>query len=194
MGHPRGFVLPAAVLAAAVGMAGCSSSQDKTSRGSLAVALGASRVAAGVQAGTSSLDDPTVRLKSASITIADIEARRTDGTWVPIDRELPAVVDLLALANSGGAAAFPPGLLPEGQHSALQLRITKLELTLLDGARATIAPPGSGWVVLIPVDYGVVFGRATIVALKVRLDRSFKFVNGEFEFEPEVEVGSVEHD
>jgi hypothetical protein len=98
------------------------------------------------------------------------------------------------LADDGSVATLPAGLLPEGHYSALQLRITKIELTVKNGAPVTIAPPGTGWVVLIPVDFDVVIGHETIVTLKFRLDLSFKFVNGEFEFEPQVEVGSVEHD
>lgn len=194
MGHPRGFVLPAVVLAVAAFVAGCSSSQDKTPHGSLAVALGASRVAARVQAADASPNDSIGLLSSASTTIEGVEARKTDGSWVPIDSGLPAVVDLLPLANVGRTVTLPPELLPEGQYNALQLRITQVELTLLNGTRATIAPPDTGWVVLIPVDFGVVGGRATIVALRVRLDLSLRVVNGEFEFEPEVEVEDVAHD
>ena len=194
MGYPRGFALPAFVMTLAACVVGCSSGQDKTSQGSLAVALGASRVPAGVQSATPSLDDPTGRLKAANVTISDVEARRSDGTWIPIDRDLPAVIDLLALADGGVAANLPSGLLPEGHYSALQLRIAKIELTVRNGTPVTIAPPGAGWVVLIPVDFEVVIGQATNVTLKVRLDLSFRLVNGEFEFDPEVEVGSVEHD
>ena len=193
MGHPRGFVLPGLALTLTTFVAGCSSSPERTSQGSLAVALGASRLAAGVQAAAPSPDDPLARLKAASITIADVEARRADGSWVPIDGGLPAVVDLLDLANGGRTVALPSDLLPEGQHNALQLRITQVELTRLDGTRTTIAPRGTGWVVLIPVDFGVVTGRATIVELIVGLD-SLKSVNGDFEFEPEFEVEGVEHD
>lgn len=193
MGHPRGFVLPAVVIAMAA-VAGCSSSQDKTPQGSLALALGASRTAVGVLPASASSDDPMGLLNAASITIADVEARKADGSWVPIESGLPAVADLLALADGGRSAALPPDLLPEGQYNALQLRITQTELTRSNGSRVTIAPPGTGWVVLMPVDFGVVNDRATIVELRVRLDLSFKFLNGEFEFEPEVELEGVEHD
>lgn len=192
MGDARRFVLPAVVIALASFVAGCSSSQERTSRGSLAVALGASRAAAG-KAATVTPDDPVALLKSAKITVAGIEARRTDGAWIPLDMGLPAVVDLLALANGGRTVTLPAGLLSEGQYTALQLRITQTELNRLSGTGVTIAPPGAGWVVSIPVDFGVVSGQATLLELNVRVDLSFKPLNGEFEFEPEIEVDGVKH-
>ncbi len=192
MGHPRRIAFAALVVAVAALVAACSSGQDRTLQGSVALVLGASRTMAGVQAAASS-EDPVGLLNAASISIADVEARKADGSWVPIDASPPAIVDLLALANAGGTAALAPNLLPEGQYNALQLHITQVQLTRLNGTRVTLAPPGTGWVVLIPVDFGVVDDQATIVTLKVRLDLSFKFVNGEFEFEPEVELEGVEH-
>jgi hypothetical protein len=175
--------------------AGCSSSQDKGSQqGSLAVKLGASRAAAGVQAATAGSEDPMANIKAANVTISAIEARNSGGTWVAIDSGLPVVVDLLALVNGGNTFTLPADLLPEGQYSALQIRITQVELTLLDDTKITIVPPGTGWLVQIPVDFGVVAGQATVVTLNVRVDLSFKLMNGEFEFEPEVEVESVEQE
>ena len=194
MRRPIGFVLPAIAISLITLVVGCSSSQDRASQGSFAVRLGASRPAAQVQGATAGSDDPVSRLLAANVTIAGIEARKTDGTWVPFDRGFPTVVDLLALANGGGTVTLPADLLPEGQYTALQVRITQVALTLLDGTQVTIAPPGTGWVVLIPVDFGVVTGQETIVSLNLRLDLSFKLVNGHFEFEPEIEVEGVEHD
>ena len=199
MRHPRGFVLPAIVVALAVLVTGCSSNQDKSTQdkstqGSLAVKLGASRPAAQVQGASAASDDPMTQVHAANVTISGIEARRSDGTWVPVENGLPAVVDLLALANGGDTVTLPPDLLPEGQYNALQLRITKVELTLENDTTVTIVPSGTGWIVLIPEDFGVVTGQATIVTLNVRLDLSFKLVNGHFEFEPEIEVEGVEHD
>jgi hypothetical protein len=100
----------------------------------------------------------------------------------------------MPLVNGGNTITLPADLLPEGQYSALQLRITEVELTLLDGTKITIVPPGTGWAVQIPVDFSVAAGQATVVTLNVRVDLSFKLVNGEFEFDPEVEVGSVTHE
>lgn len=194
MRHPSGFALPAIVVALAALVTGCSSSQDKASQGSFAVKLGASLPAAQVQGASAVSNDPMTHLHAANVTISGIEARRSDGTWVPVENGLPAVVDLLALANGGGPVTLPPDFLPEGQYTALQLRITKVELTLENDTTLTIVPAGTGWIVLIPVDFGVMTGQSTIVALNVRLDLSFKLVNGHFEFEPEIEVEGVEHD
>lgn len=194
MGQARRFVLPAGVMALAAAVAGCSSSQERTPRGSVTLALGASRVAAGVQAANASPGDPLALLKGASSTVAHVEARRSDGSWVPIDRGLPTDVDLMAAADAGRTVTFPPDLLPEGHYDALQLRITRVDLTRLNGTRLTIAPEGASWVVRIPVDFGVASDQATIVGLNVRLDLSIKLVSGELEFEPEVEVNGVTHD
>ena len=98
------------------------------------------------------------------------------------------------MADGGRSVTLSPELLSEDQYNALQLRITEVGLTRTDGTRVTIAPPGAGWVVLTPVDFGVVNGRTTIVAVRVRVDLSFKLVNGEFEFEPELELAGIKHD
>jgi hypothetical protein len=195
MRHPPGFVLPAVVIALATLVTSCSSGQDKTPQGSLLVTLGASRASAQAdRAGNEVADDAAARLNGANATIADVEARKTDGTWVPIESGLPVIVDLLALANGGATVTLPADFLPEGPYNALQLRITRVEPTLQDHTKVTIVPPTIGWVVLLPVDFSVVASQATSVKLNVRLDLSFKLANGEFEFEPEIEVAGVEHD
>ncbi len=194
MRHPPGFVLPAIVTALAALVTGCSSSQEKAAQGSLLVTLGASHGPAQARAGNAGSDDAATRLNVANVTIADVEARKTDGTWVPIESGLPVVVDLLALANGGGTVTLPADFLPEGPYNALQLRITRVEPTLPNDTKVTIVPPTIGWVVLLPVDLSVVGDRATIVTLNVRLDLSFKLANGEFEFDPEIEVDGVAHD
>lgn len=187
MRHGLGHALPPLVIAVTALVSGCSSSQDRASQeGSLAVTLGASRSAGS--------GDPMASVKAASVTITAIEARSSAGPWVTIDGGLPAAIDLMALVDGGKTFTLPADLLPEGQYSALQLRVTQVELTLLDGTKITIVPPGTGWAVQIPVDFGVAAGQATIVTLNVRVDLSFKLVNGQFEFEPEVEIESVEHE
>jgi hypothetical protein len=103
-------------------------------------------------------------------------------------------VDVLALAKNGGIVTLPADLLPEGQYNALQARITQVEPTPLEGPRLSIATPGSGWSVIIPVDFGVVTDQSTVVDLNLRLDQSLRLVNNTFEFEPEIEVEGVEHD
>ena len=178
-------------------VAGCSSSSNsKGPEGSFAITMGAtSAPAAGVvQAATADGGDPLSRLKAAVITISGIEARLADGTWVPVETGLPADVDLIAIMNAGNSATFPADLLPEGQYNALELRITQVQLTLMDDTKIAITPPGTGWTVQIPVSFSVVAGQSTVVNLNLRCGSSFKFFGGEFEFDPQIEVESVEHD
>jgi len=182
MGHPRGPILPAILIGIGTLVASCSSGQVKTPQGSLSVKLGLSRPVAGSPGSV-----------AANVTVSEIEARRGDGTWVPSESDPPVVVDLVAL-NSGGALTLPPHLMPEGQYGALQVRFGRVELTLQDGTRVPLAPPATGWAVLVPLDFSIVAGEATIVALNVRSDTSFKLVGGRFQFEPELELAGVEHD
>jgi hypothetical protein len=178
------------LLAAAAFGGGCAPGQDKNVEGSLAARLSSSRSAADLR----SADDPVSRLRAVNASVSGVEARRLDGVWVPVQRDLPIVVDLLALANVGDTVTLPGDLLPEGQYSALQLRINQLELTKLDGSHVTIAPQGRGWLVLVPADFGIDIDQATVVELNVRLDQSFRLVNGEFEFDPNVEVDGIERE
>lgn len=192
-------VLSATMLAVGLAglAAGCSSSSDsKSPQGSLRVSMGATSAptAGSVQAATTDSDDALSQLKAAVITLSGIEARKTDGTWVPVETGLPADIDLIAIMTAGNSVTLPADLLPEGQYNALELRITQVQLTLMDDTKITITPPGTGWTAQIPVDFSVVAGQSTIVNLNLRCDSSFKFLNGEFEFEPEIEVEGVEHD
>jgi hypothetical protein len=175
-------MLPAVVIGIGAFVASCSSGQVKTSQGSLSVKLGLSRPVAGAPASV-----------AANVTVSEIEARRADGTWVPSESNPPVVVDLVSL-NSGGAVTLPPHFMPEGQYGALQVRFSRVELTLQDGTRVPLAPPATGWAVLVPLDFSVVGDESTIVALNVRSDTSFKRVGGRFEFEPELEPAGVEHE
>jgi len=132
------------------------------------------------------------RLSAVNIGISAVEARKLDGSWVPLDPDFPAGIDLLALANVGDTVTFPADMLPEGPYTALQLRINRVELALADGSRAPIEPGSRGWLVLVPVDFAVAVDRATVVELDVVLDRSLRLVNNEFEFDPQVELDGVE--
>jgi hypothetical protein len=190
--QPR-FVLFTAALALAAIVAGCTSSQDKNARGLFAVKVGASRPI--VEAPISGAgNDPMSSVAAANTTISAIEARRSDGTWAPVDGGFPTVIDLLALAKAGTAATLPSGLLPDGHYTALQIHVVKGDLTHVDGTHAVIAPAGAGWSVNVPVDFEVVTDRAMLVDLNVRLDRSFKLVSDAIEFDPEFEVTGIEHD
>jgi hypothetical protein len=95
--------------------------------------MGATRApAAEVQAATTGEDDALSHLSAATITIASVEARNVDGTWAVVDAGLPATVDLLAIMNSGNSVTLPADLIPEGAYNAIQIVITKVDLTLMD--------------------------------------------------------------
>jgi hypothetical protein len=130
---------------------------------------------------------------AAKLTISELEARRSDGTWVPVDGGFPTSLDFPASPEGPGSLVIPARLVREGQHNALQVRISLVELNMVDGSQVAIAPPRTGWSVLLPVDFGVTADEETIVALTVRVDRSFHLVDGRLEFDPDVDVAGVEH-
>jgi hypothetical protein len=186
---PRRSLVP--LFGLAVVIVGCSQGQERGSRGSLAVRLAVSRPAAGASDVSA---DPSSHLQAAEVNISGIEARRLEGGWVPTGSALPAAVELLALANVGDKATFPADLLPEGHYTALQVRFNQVGVTLTGGTKMALAPQGTGWVVLIPVDFDVTADRGTVVGLNIRLDQSFRSVSGHFEFDPQVDLDGVERE
>jgi hypothetical protein len=187
----------------AIGLAGlipgCSSGNDHGgSRGSLAIALGATGVpSAGTLpklAATEAHDDALSGLQSAVMTIAGVEARSADGAWLPIETGLPVEVDAVGVMDPGRAATLPADVLPQGDYDALELRITRIQLTLLDTAKVVLAPPGTGWTVLVPVSFSIAADEGTTVNLKLRCANSFRLFDGEYGFDPDFEVVGVERD
>ena len=194
MGPQRRFAVLSISITLLATLTGCSSGAEKAPQGSFAVKLSASSRAAEVQPGQTVPGDPVSRLLAADITLSGIEVRRSDGRWVPVADALPRVVNVLALANGGGTLTLPADLAPEGQYTAIQLKVSKVELTELPAASVTIAARGVGWTVMLPADFGVATGGSTIVALNLRLDRSIRLVNGSFDFEPDFETVGVQRD
>jgi len=197
MKHRQLFAAAAFAIGLAGVIAGCSSSNDsKGSQGSFAITMGATRVpaAGAVQTVAGDSNDALSHLKAAVITISGIEARMANGTWVPVETGLPVDVDLIAIMNAGNVATLPADLLPEGDYDALELRITAVQLTLLNDTTIAITPPGTGWTVQIPVSFSVVAGQSTVIKLKLHCGNSFKLFDGHFDFDPEIEVEGVEHD
>jgi hypothetical protein len=179
-------------------VAGCSSNNDSNGpKGSLAVALRAVRAASTNPdpgtAATADQGDASSRLRAAEVTMAGVEARMGDGTWVPVETGLPMDIDLIGIMDSGHVATLPADLLPEGSYNALELRITRARLTLLEGKERALTPPGTGWTVLVPVSFSVTAGQATTVNLTLHGASSFKLFDGEIGFDPEFEVKGVEH-
>jgi len=197
MKHRHVFAAAAFAIGLAWVIAGCSSSNDsKGSQGSLAITMGATgATAAGAsQTAAAGTDDALSHFKAAVITIAGIEARMADGIWVPVETGLPADVDLIAIMSAGNVATLPADLLPEGDYDALELRISAVHLTLLDDTTIEIAPSGTGWTARTQVSFSVAAGQSTVVNLIFHGRGSFKFFDGEYGFDPEIEAVGVEHD
>ena len=196
MTHRHVFATTVLAIGLAGLVAGCTSSNDGSGpKGSLAITLSATRAPAGgaVQTATAENEDALSHLKAAIITISGVEARTAEGTWVPVETGLPVNVDLIAIMNAGNVVSLPADLLPAGGYTALELRIAQVQLTLLDGTKVTITPTGSGWTIQIPVSFSVVTGQSTVVKLNLHCGNSFRLFDGQFEFDPEIEVEGVEH-
>jgi hypothetical protein len=129
-----------------------------------------------------------VTLQSANVTFASILARNLDGQLIDVTIALPVTVDVLGLV-SGGSFTLPAGLLPPGTYDQLVIVMTKVELTLSNGTVITIDPPGGGWTAVIRVTepFTVVEGETTTVDIRFRPDRSFRWLDGEWEFHPDFE-------
>ena len=182
MGLPRRSWFTA-VLIVAIGplFVGCSSGQDKGSQGSLSVKLAASRPFIA--------SDPMPQLVGARVAVSGIEARKSDGSWVPRECDPEVTLDLVALDADG--VSLPSHLFPEGQYSALQLRFSRVDFRLGSGAEIELPAPPTGWVVRIPADFAVLNDRATALTLKLDPGASFRFGGGHFEFDPDVQFDGV---
>ena len=171
----------------------CASTDKNANKGSVAMTFKASgafpaptTLAAG-DSGPLNSGPPT----SATIVISEASARTTGGTFETISGTFPKTIDVLALTESGGSVTLPAGLLPDGSYSAIQITITEVSITLNDGTVVTITPPGSGWQTLIAVNFDVIAGQETTITLNLHCERSFRFLNDHFEFEPDIEIEEV---
>lgn len=192
MANKHGIALAFTLTFAALAV-GCSTNQSSTNKGNFVMALKASGTATAASTtgpvAADGMEGPT----AANITISAASAKAADGTWVTVQGSFPITIDVIALATNGKTITLPSDVLPEGHYDAIQITITAVNLTLQDGTKIAITPPGTGWDVIIPVAFDVVAGQATVVSLNLRCDHSFSFLNGEFEFNPEIEVEGVEH-
>ena len=182
MGLPRAYRLPA-MLVVTIGAlaASCSSGQDRSLQGSLSVKLAASRPFLAT--------DPMPQLVAAKVTISSIEARRSDGSWVPRESDPEPTLDLVALNTEG--VSLPSCLLPDGQYSALQLRFSRVELSLSDGSEVALPSPTTGWVIRIPADFGIASDKATAVTLRLDPGASIDYGGGRFGFDPDIQFDGV---
>ncbi len=180
-------------LAMSVGiLAACSNGSDSVMQGgtgAVQFVMSASAAAPATLAATSTTVVPNdQQLQAAHVTFASILARNLDGQLIDVTIELPVTVDLLGLV-SGGSFTLPAGFLPPGTYDQLVIVMTKVELALASGTVVTIDPPGGGWTAVIPVteSFTVVEGQTTTVSIRFRPDRSFQWLDGEWNFHPNFE-------
>ncbi len=128
---------------------------------------------------------PERALKGATVTFSSILARNLDGVLTDVTIALPVAVDLFALDESR-QATLPIGALPPGTYDQLVVVMTQVELTLLDGTKIAITPPGGGWTAIVAVaqPFTVAEGETTTVGLKFRKDLSFGCGSGKWEYHP----------
>jgi hypothetical protein len=74
------------------------------------------------------------------------------------------------------------------------MRIAQVRLAVKVDTSSPITPPNGVWTVQIPVNFSVVSGQATVVHLKLRCGESLRLFDGQFEFDPGIDVKGVEHD
>jgi hypothetical protein len=135
--------------------------------------------------------NPLPQVVAAKATVSGIEARKADGSWVPSESDPSDVFDLAAL---GGGAMLSPHPFPEGKYGAIQIRFSRVDLALRDGTHVPLTAPPTGWTVVVPADFSVVAGHATVVGLTMRPGDAFKLGGGQFAFEPEIVFDRVLHD
>jgi len=152
--------------------------------------------AASVTASSTSHDScgPGQAPKAAQVTLSSILARTLAGKLTDVTIDLPVTVDLLSLVN-GKDATLPIGYLPPGTYDQIVVVMTKVEVTLLDGTKVAITPPGGGWTAIVPVaqPFTVIDGQTTTITLNFRKDLSFGCGSGNWEFDPKFECDHKHH-
>jgi len=131
---------------------------------------------------------PEEVFQAATVTFSSILARTLDGTLVDVTIALPVDVNMLSLVD-GKEATLPDGFLPPGTYDQIVVVMTKVEVTLLNGTKVAIAPPGGGWTAIVPVaqPFTVTAGETTTITLNFRRDLSFGCGSGSWEFHPSFE-------
>ena len=143
-------------------------------------------------AATALVDSPTIlhddqgrQLQSAVITLSSVLARNLDGELIDVTIDLPATVDLIALAQ-GGSVELPEGSLPPGSYDQIVVVIRSLTVTLSDGTQIAVTPPGGGWTAIVPTEpFEVAEGTLTTVQLHFRMGGAFRWLGGGLDFHPE---------
>jgi hypothetical protein len=186
-------VFTTSVAVALVMLAACGGeSPDTAGKGRVAIVMSASGDAFG-SAGAALAADSMAHescapvLESATVTFSSILARTLEGVLTDVTIDLPVDVDLLALG--GKEATLPVGFLPPGTYDQLVVVMTRVELTLANGTKIAVTPPGGGWTAIVRVaePFTVVEGETTTVSLRFRRDLSFGCGGGRWTFHPEFE-------
>jgi hypothetical protein len=206
----RAMFGPGALVASLVALAACGGNgMDTAGKGRVAIVMSATggalasvaadarpdggAVATGASSASASSRShdgcaPGQALQAAGVTFSSILARTLEGILTGVTIDLPVTVDMLSLAN-GQDATLPIGFLPPGTYDQIVVVMTKVEVTLQDGMKIAITPPGGGWTAVVPVaqPFTVVEGETTTITLKFRRDLSFGCGSGDWEFHPRFE-------
>jgi hypothetical protein len=176
--------------AAAILSAGCSGTDDVTAgkgEGRVKVVVsGATTLAATTRTDAAStlVENDGPPLQAAEITLSSILARNLDGQLVDVTIDLPATIDLLAVVQ-GQTYELPMGALPAGTYDQIVVVIRALSVTLTDGTKIDVTPPGGGWTAIVPTEpFDVVDGQVTTVNLHFRPAGALRWVEGHLEFQP----------
>jgi len=177
-----------AVLGAALVAAGCSGTDATLTagfrEGQVRVVFSAANATTGLEA-TATLEHDGPRIQAAEITLSSILARNLDGELVAMTIDLPVTVDLVGLVE-GRTVELPMGSLPVGMYDQIVVVIRTLSLTLLDGTKIDVTPPGGGWTAIVPtVPFEVAEGQTTTVQLHFRPGGALRWIEDHFEFHPE---------
>ncbi len=190
----RGAAFGAIVLSSSL-LAACGGKDVTSSAGRVSIALSSGAATASSTTTAESMEgsgptwgDHCAVPQAASVTFSSILARTLEGKLVDVTIDLPVTVDLLALVN-GNKATLPIGFLPPGTYDQFVVVMTKLELTLANGTKIAVTPPGGGWTAVVPASppFTVVQDVTTAVTLHFRRDLSFGCNLGHWEFHPEFE-------
>jgi hypothetical protein len=175
----------AAIVAVALALSACSSSDDPMGNGTGQVQFVMSAAPAPTSAATTD-DDDRPRLQAANVTFTSFQARTLDGRLVSVTGALPFTVDVLQVVN-GREVSLPIGFLPPGTYDQLVVVMSEVELVGQDGGKIAITPPGGGWTAIVNVrePFVVTEGQTTTIRLKFRWWSAFQHDDHGFRFDPE---------
>ena len=124
------------------------------------------------------------RFQTATVTLASIVARTSDGELVDLDMDLPVEVDVVRI-EGGKQLLLPDGILPADTYDQVVLVITAVRGELRDGTVVTIQPPGGGWTSVIPIcPLEVADDATTTIGIALNVRGSFLAAGNGWSFHP----------